>query len=578
MKKSALIYSLLFLTRFVFAQNKGDDKIPKDWVVIRHSTDIEFLNPIINTSPKIQSINHYVFQSLNGVNPKTLEIVPLLTSLPTYSSDGKTQTFEIKEDATWGDGTPITGEDVEFTLKVIKNPKVKSSRLRHFYQAVLDIKIDKNDNKKFEVRYSQINHSIALLKILPKHLFDPENLMGKFSISELNQDTTELSQNSKIIKFAEQFNNEEFNKKVLFNKACSSGPYYFASCKPTEELVLERKDVWWGDKYYSSPGELFVANQKKLIYKVVKDLKLTMTMFSIQDLDVIYDLPAKEFAELSKSDSNYFHYKLRTSNTLEYLFVGINTKKNNILSNADFRKALTLSVDVDYLLNKVAKEYGRRLTCPGIPEKKVGYNEKIPLIQPNTQEAIKIIERLGYTQQDDEGYRYNTQKQYIELEMSIIEGNHDYRKIAHYISQTFKEIGVKLSIVERKIAEQTEILNKKTFDLYLGKVTEGIGIVNPYTSWHTKSSNNFTGFGNAKSDEIIESILKEKDFNRKKALYDTLQEMIMEDNPLILLWSPQAKIAINSRFQNVNAYLTTAYFPGFNPAAFYTPTELVRYK
>lgn len=574
MKLFTLNFCLTIQIVFIVAQNY---KKPNDWVVIRHSTDIEFLNPIINTSPKIQNINHFVFQSLNGVNPKTLEIIPFLASLPVRSEDGKTHTFEIRNDATWGDGTPITAEDVEFTLKVIKNPKVKSSRLRHFYHGVLDIKIDKNNNKKFEVKYAQVNHSIALLKILPKHLFDPDNLMGKFSIQELNRDTVELADNSKIIKFAEQFNSEDFNNKVLFNKACSSGAYYFASCKPNEELVLERKDIWWGDNYYSEPGELFVANQKKIIYKVVKDLKLTMTMITLQDLDVVYDLPAKEFVELSKSDSNYYHYKLRTSNTLEYLYIGINTKKT-LLDNTELRKALTLSVDADYFLNKVAKEYGRRLTCPGIPEKKIGYNEKIPLIQPDVEKAIQIIEKLGYNQTDDEGFKYNNDKKYIELELSIIEGNHEYRKIAHYLAEAFKQIGVKLNIAERTINEHTQKLSKKEFDLYLGKVTEGIGIVNPYTSWHTKSSANYTSFGNANSDALIEQILKEKDSNRKKILYDNLQEMIMGECPIILLWSPQSKIVVNSRFQNVNTFPVTAYFPGFNPAAFYTPTELVRYK
>ncbi|MCS7076612.1 MAG: ABC transporter substrate-binding protein [Bacteroidia bacterium] len=554
---------------------------PKDWVIIRHSTDIECLNPIINTTPKNQHINQFVFQSLNGVNPKTLEIVPFLAALPTRSEDGKSHFFEIRNDAVWGDGTPITGEDVEFTLKVIKNPKVKSSRLRYFYRGVLDIKVDKNNNKKFEVKYEQLSYSIAMLKVLPKHIFDPEDLMGKFSIPELNRDTVELSENSKINKFAEQFNSEAFSKKVLFNRACSSGAYYFASCNPSEELVLQRKEVWWGDNYYNEPGELFVANPKKIIYRVVKDLRLTMNMLTIQDLDVVYDLPAKEFVEMTKSNSSYFNYKLCTSNTLEYLFIGLNTKRNNLLSDLEFRKALSLAIDVDYFLNKVAKEYGRRLTCPGIPEKKIGYNEKIPLVEFAPEKASSILSKLGYSQQDDEGFRYkleNNQKKYIELELSIIEGNHDYRKIAHYLSEAFKQVGVKLIISERSVSDQSEKLNKRDFDMYLGKVTEGIGITNPYTSWHTKSSSNYTGFGNSNSDALIENIVKEKDSNRKKALYDALQEIIMSEVPVILLWSPQSKIAVNSRFQNVNTYPVSAYFAGFNPAAFYTPTELVKYK
>ena len=75
-----------------------------------------------------------MFYTLTNYDSNTLELVPVLAkSLAEISKNEKGEllyTFEIRNEAKWDNGTPITAKDVEFTLKAFKNPKVNSNANR----------------------------------------------------------------------------------------------------------------------------------------------------------------------------------------------------------------------------------------------------------------------------------------------------------------------------------------------------------------------------------------------------------------------------------------------------------------
>ncbi|MCU0280985.1 MAG: ABC transporter substrate-binding protein [Acidimicrobiia bacterium] len=68
---------------------------------------------------------------VQDVDGFTLEMIPdLVTELPTVANGGltvnadgtETVRYQIREEAVWEDGTPISGEDFAFTLETIMNP------------------------------------------------------------------------------------------------------------------------------------------------------------------------------------------------------------------------------------------------------------------------------------------------------------------------------------------------------------------------------------------------------------------------------------------------------------------------
>ena len=99
------------------------------------------------------------------------------------SNDGRTFTFDLIKNAQWGDGTPITADDVVYSLARYMNPKVPIGRSGLFRNYTLPV--DQGGVKKIDDDTVEMNLSFAsgaflqflaldYVKILPKHILEKE--------------------------------------------------------------------------------------------------------------------------------------------------------------------------------------------------------------------------------------------------------------------------------------------------------------------------------------------------------------------------------------------------------------------
>ena len=109
------------------------------------------------------------------IDGDTLDLVPeLVTELPTVENGGvvlnvdgtMTVKYQIVDDARWSDGTPLTGEDFQFTLETILDPDLPISKL--VYE---DIFTSTAEDKTFEYTMAAptLQHELLFSEILPKH-------------------------------------------------------------------------------------------------------------------------------------------------------------------------------------------------------------------------------------------------------------------------------------------------------------------------------------------------------------------------------------------------------------------------
>jgi len=88
-------------------------------------SDIKTFDPALSTdSPSIQAIDN-VFTGLVQLNDK-LVIVPQLAATYSESPDGLTWTFKLKPNLKFSDGTPLTSQDVVYSIDRALQPAVKS--------------------------------------------------------------------------------------------------------------------------------------------------------------------------------------------------------------------------------------------------------------------------------------------------------------------------------------------------------------------------------------------------------------------------------------------------------------------
>src|SRR6266568_7977538 len=100
-------------------------------------SDIKTFDPALSTdSPSIQAIDN-VFTGLVQLNDK-LAVVPQLAATYSEGSDGLTWTFKLKHNMMFSDGTPLTSQDVVYSIDRALQPAVKSYTSSIYEALILD--------------------------------------------------------------------------------------------------------------------------------------------------------------------------------------------------------------------------------------------------------------------------------------------------------------------------------------------------------------------------------------------------------------------------------------------------------
>ena len=85
-----------------------------------------FINPVYANSDVDRDLVQLIFSGLMKYD-ENLQIVPdLVKGYPEIEEDGKVYKFYLKENLSWQDKTPLTADDIIFTVKTIQNPDFKS--------------------------------------------------------------------------------------------------------------------------------------------------------------------------------------------------------------------------------------------------------------------------------------------------------------------------------------------------------------------------------------------------------------------------------------------------------------------
>lgn len=564
-----------------------------DWVILQISNDPQGFHPTNTTDATSQELQKYVYQTLLYQNLKDFQLYPMLAkSLPEVSKDGLSITFELRNDAFWDNGQPITGNDVEFTFKVIKNPKVNCQKTRVYFEFLDNIKVD--DKNPYKVtflankRYFRSVYDISQIPIIPKYFYDPKGLLDKFSLKDLSNYEMKLSKDTstvlpkEIISFAEEFNSAKYSRESQY--VVGSGPYKLENWATNQKIELVRKENWWGDKALQKT-EALEAYPKKIIFKIIKDPTAVVASIKNQEIDAASGIVSKYFIQLKQDPEVTNHYYTFNPASSVYSFIGINNQpktynRNPALADKNVRLALAYITNVDLIIDKVAQGMAQRIVGPILKSNGNIYNDTLKFIPFDPEFAAKLLKENGWKDSNNNGILDKTMEgKLVELSFEFLldETNEERKNIVTMFKENAKSVGIEIKMVNMEFKKIIEQLTLHQFDLFYGAWTTPPTLQDLKQLWHTESINggtNFIAYSNKEVDKIIDEIRAELDDNKRVDLYKKFQAIIYNEVPCIFLTQPLDRIVIHKRFRNADA-LTTR--PGFQPMRFWTPKELIKY-
>ncbi len=499
---------------------------------------------------------------LMRLDPMQMKVVPdLADGEPEVSDDGLSFTYRIREAATWDDGTPITANDAAFTLKTAKCPLTNNPSTKSYLDNLADVVIDPADpgtcTMVMKEPYVQNIAFLASFVIMQEAFHDPDRIMRSVSFSQMDDTSFTRNMPEEVVDFIREFNDGKYgNDLALLNGA---GPYKVTSWDRGATLVLERKSNHWTfGRDDLQPFES--ANPEKIIFKEIKDDNAAILELKAQEMDASVWLSTQSMQQL-ESDSNFLsNYNYRYIDNFSFNYLGVNMRPDGItharlFDDKTVRKAMTRLIPIERIIDVIYNGKATRWTSFHAPAKP-GYNDSLQPYSYDLQAGIALLEQAGWTDTDGDNIRdkmIDGKKVDFSFEFMYSSSGAFIDQMVEMIVEALYEAGIKAEPAPMELSVLARRVTSKDFDAYLGAWATN-SLPDDFTQlWHSTSyteGSNFVGFGNSRSDALIEELRTTIDTDKRIPLIKELQAMVHEEAPYVMLFSADRKNVIHKRFGN----------------------------
>lgn len=557
-------------TRKQVTQNQNKDKdttlaaidtngaVIGDWVIQRELADPQKLNPITVQDAIGQEYSLYIFEKLLfAADRTTMDPIPWLAEgLPDISADHLIYTFKLKKNVNFSNGKPLTGDDVIFSFKAMKNPLVDDAALRNYYESLK--KVELVDGDKYTIRFSlskpYFKAMLVLgdLQIMSKEVVDADGLTDKYTWEEC-ADINAAQKNASLKKFAEFFNSEEMNRnpKLLIG----SGPYIFDKWETAQYVQIIRNNAYW-----NRSGNFGMAYPSKLILKVIQDESAAVVAAKNKEIDLMYMMKPVDYV---KTLGNAEQFDMRKADPTEprFDYIGYNMK-NPLFSDVKVRWALAYLLDRKTIIEKIHFGMAVPIQGPVYFQDKKHYNPDLPEIPFDPVKAKQMLSEAGWKDSDGDGVLDKMiDGKKIDFKFTYLLNTNESRKMAVLVLiDELKKAGIQAEVQTLEWSVYLDKTKKHEFDATMGAWILSDYPPDEYQIFHSSQSkgegSNFISYKNDEADKIMEQYRQEFDEAKRIELIRKLQKIFYDDQVYTFTWTPKAKYVYGARFKNVRWYPT----------------------
>lgn len=465
-----------------------------------------FINPLLAVSDADRDMTTLVYSGLMRLAPDDT-LIPDLAQTYTISPDGRTYTFTLRENLFFHDRSPVTSEDVAFTILKAQESAVKSPR-RANWDGV-SVKTDGPDTVIFVLKqpYAPFLENTTL-GILPKHLWETVTA-EQFSLNQLNI------------------------------AAVGSGPYKIDKITKNTEGIPRQAILSSFSKFVL--GAPYIQTIRLTFYSNKQDL---LAAYQTRSIDAMSTVPPSLAETLSKRGE-----RIETAPLPRVFGVFFNQNEQPLFADAAIRRALNIMTDRSIIINEVLRGYGTPLFGP-LPKGALGYQEEISEIDIADQdsrkkEALAILTKDGWKPNAKDGIlEKKSKKETLRLAFSVATSDiAELKEAAELLKTQWEDIGaeVTLQIFELGDLNQNIIRPRKYDALFFGEI---IGRdADPFAFWHSSQrldpGLNIALYANITTDKLLEAARTTSDKQDRVKKYQLFQKEVAEDVPAVFTYTPK---------------------------------------
>jgi microcin C transport system substrate-binding protein len=530
---------------------------PKGGVVrMSEIGSFDSLNPVLYKGEAAGGLG-LVFESLMGDSldePSTS--YGLIAEWASYPADYSSVTFHLHKEAHWHDGTPITPDDVIYSLEV---NKTANPRMGLYYKNVSRAEAtgDNEVTLYFDVKNNrELPMIMGQLTVLPKHYWTGNDASGT----------------------------PRDPMKTTLEPPLGSGPYRIKEVKPGRSISYERVADYWGKDLPLNKGQW---NYDEVLFDYYRDETVAFESFKAGNLDYWQEASAKnwatayDFAAVRNGFIKRQEVAIKRTQPMQCFVLNLRRPQ---FEDRRVRQAFNLAFDFEWAnKNLFYGQYARvgsyfqnsELAAPASPpqgreleilnEVKDGVPPEVftdihanPVnntpddMRSNLRKAVELLKAAGWEIKD--GALANTKTgQQMKVEFLLVSPL--FERIVQPYLRNLEKLGIKGTIRMVDSAQYAQRLNVFDYDVVVANFAQSDSPGNEQRDfWGSEAagregSQNQIGVKDPAIDKLIDHVIFAKDRAELVAATHALDRVLQWNELVVPQWfSPNVRIAYWDRY------------------------------
>ena len=493
------------------------------------SDENEYVEPGSKAESNI--VNVGVTDSLGGLNPLTVDQTEInknaigLMFLPLMDLDDELNfqpmladsittednlnfIVHIDEDAYWSDGTAVTAEDLEFTIRRMASPVINNTTtLLYAFEGIGD--------DGFVEENAQ---SISGIQILDEKTVE-------FTAKESMSMTTFLNTYARYINTLPKHVLENYSEKELmtldwFNSPdVVNGPYMVTDYDADHYISYTANTSAWRG----------VPKIEKLNIKIMDGSQIYAALQS-GEVDITHhtltSIPLEDFNSVEDLDNVEVKYGIPVTNQSVFI-------QTENIPDARIRQALVYAIDRERILNQLMDDHGE-IVDGFLSSASPYFDESIVPMEYNPEKARELVEEADW-------------KQWKKLKIFVNSGDNTFLNAVQLMVSQWAEVGIKVEIKTVNLSTLMTIAGSKDYDLMAVQYTYAPLDPHPDISWLLSGEGSWTGYSDEEITDALAVTQNTDDEQEIKEAYSLINQIVQEDVPMFSAYVISAQGAVSKR-------------------------------
>jgi ABC-type transport system substrate-binding protein len=416
------------------------------------------------------SVVDSITNTLVAEDDRTAEIRPELAER-WETPDDKTAVFYLRKGLKFHDGTPLTAEDVKFTIERIQDKDAKVGTVAPYKQKVepvdrVEVVDDVTIRLRLKAPLAPFVGGLADVRITPRS-YDPTKPIG-------------------------------------------AGPFAFVEWSKNQHVKLKRFDGYW------DPARPYLD---ELIYYPTPDEDSKITRLLAGQVNFSDTIPFPRIEEIKQLPNLQIYQKDAAYTPSHYLLI-INTRRPPF-DKVEVRQALSWAIDRQAI--KDATFGYSEVISSAVPTGHWAFNPKAPSYnKQDLDKARSMLVKAGLPN----GFK---------VQLKFITSRAEYAPIAQLLQDSWSKVGIQVELLPRDINVFVEEVNTRAdFDLGMTGYLPGWDPHWLFAQTYVQNKNQ-TGWSNEEFDRLAEEAGAITDLDQRKPLYQRMHEIVQIEQPLVTI-------------------------------------------